>query len=169
MTVPGTSTPDARPRRAENTQPLGRTSTTRPASRNLSQNHLLRTVTPLTAGISPQRSPPRLLTRRSLRWFEFSACTANPEGQPPSLAQHVSLQRSPTSSSLDFQDSQVDVVDDERSHTDRASLGGQNGSRWHRVLVRLLSWRRESLVPGKNRAGIAVRLGWTPIARGRIN
>jgi len=28
------------------------------------------------------------LDRRSLRWFGLSACTASPEGHPPSLAQH---------------------------------------------------------------------------------
>src|SRR6476620_836729 len=44
------------------------------------------------------------LDRRSLRWFGCSACTAHPEGRPPSPAQHVSLQRSSTSSSLNFQD-----------------------------------------------------------------
>jgi len=38
--VPGTSTPDAAAGRAEKVQPLGRTSTTRLASRNLSQNQL---------------------------------------------------------------------------------------------------------------------------------
>jgi hypothetical protein len=46
------------------------------------------------------------LNRRRLRWFGLSACTANPEGQPPSLAQHASCWRSPTSSPLHFQDTQ---------------------------------------------------------------
>src|SRR3984957_6426171 len=30
------------------------------------------------------------LHRRSFRWFGLSACTASPEGRPPSLAQHGS-------------------------------------------------------------------------------
>src|SRR2546426_6377760 len=49
-----------------------------------------RTPDPLVAGLLPQRSPRGLLAGRSLRWFELSACTASPEGQPPSLAQHAS-------------------------------------------------------------------------------
>src|SRR5450759_3857120 len=44
------------------------------------------------------------LDRRSLRWFGISACTATPEGPPPSLAQHASCWRASTSSSLYFQD-----------------------------------------------------------------
>jgi hypothetical protein len=44
------------------------------------------------------------LDRRSLRWFGISACTATPEGPPPSLAQHASCWRASTSSSLRFQD-----------------------------------------------------------------
>src|SRR3954452_12366953 len=42
------------------------------------------------------------LNRRSLRWFGISACTANPEGPPPSLVQHASCRRSSTSSPLHF-------------------------------------------------------------------
>jgi hypothetical protein len=48
------------------------------------------------------------LDRRSLRWFGISACTANPEGQPPSPAQHTSRQRPSTSSTLRFQDTPPD-------------------------------------------------------------
>ena len=48
-----------------------------------------RTPDPLTAGLLPQTLTTPALNRRSLRWFEFSACTAHPEGRPPSLAQHV--------------------------------------------------------------------------------
>ncbi len=40
MTVPVTSTPDAATASAQKVQPVGRTSTLRPPSRNLSQNHL---------------------------------------------------------------------------------------------------------------------------------
>ena len=40
----------------------------------------------------------------TLRRFEFSVCSANPEGLPPSLAQHASCWGPPTSSSLHFQD-----------------------------------------------------------------
>ena len=36
------------------------------------------------------------LYRRSLRWFELPACTANPEDLPPSLAQHGSCRRPST-------------------------------------------------------------------------
>ena len=46
------------------------------------------------------RFPPRLFTGMTLRWFGISACTANPEGLPPSLARHGSWCRSSTSSSL---------------------------------------------------------------------
>jgi len=45
---------------------------------------------PLIAGLLRSRFPPRLLTGMTLRWFGISACTANPEGLPPSLAQHGS-------------------------------------------------------------------------------
>ena len=45
---------------------------------------------PLIAGLLRSRFPPRLLTDMTLRRFGISACTANPEGQPPSLAQHGS-------------------------------------------------------------------------------
>ena len=44
------------------------------------------------------------LNRRSLRWFEISACTATPEDLPPSQIEHVSFWRSSTSSNLHFQD-----------------------------------------------------------------
>ena len=59
---------------------------------------------PLVAGLFRSRFPPRLLTDMTLRWFGISACTANPEGLPPSLAQHGSWWRSSTSSPLPFQD-----------------------------------------------------------------
>jgi hypothetical protein len=59
---------------------------------------------PLIAGLLRSRFPPRLLTGMTLRWFGISACTANPEGQPPSLAQHGPCWRPSTSSSLSFQD-----------------------------------------------------------------
>jgi hypothetical protein len=59
---------------------------------------------PLVAGLFHSRFPPRLLTGMTLRRFGLSACTANPEGLPPSLAQHGSCWRSSTSSSLPFQD-----------------------------------------------------------------
>src|SRR5207302_2985125 len=36
----------------------------------------------------PQRSPPRPLCRRSLRWFETSPCRAIPADLPPSPVQH---------------------------------------------------------------------------------
>src|SRR5215218_9962022 len=44
----------------------------------------------------PQRSPPRLIHRRSLRWFGTSPCRAIPEGHPPSPVQHR-FQESPSS------------------------------------------------------------------------
>jgi hypothetical protein len=47
-----------------------------------------RSPDPLIAGLLHSRFPPRLLTDMTLRRFGLSACTANPEGQPPSLAQH---------------------------------------------------------------------------------
>jgi len=56
------------------------------------------------ASLSRSRSPPRLLTDMTLRRFEISACTATPEDLPPSLAQHGSCQRPPTSPPLPFQD-----------------------------------------------------------------
>jgi putative transposase len=43
----------------------------------------------------------------TLRWFEISACTANSEGLPPSLAQHGSYRRPSTSTSLPFQDTRA--------------------------------------------------------------
>src|SRR5467141_1156686 len=43
---------------------------------------------PLVAGLFRSRFPPRLLTGMTLRRFGLPACTANPEGLPPSLAQH---------------------------------------------------------------------------------
>lgn len=61
---------------------------------------------PLIAGLLPSRFPPRLLTGMTLRRFGISACSANPEGLPPSLAQHGSCWRSSTSSPLPFQDTQ---------------------------------------------------------------
>ena len=59
---------------------------------------------PLIAGLFPSRFPPRLLTGMTLGRFGISACTANPEGLPPSLAQHGSYWRLSTSSSRSFQD-----------------------------------------------------------------
>ena len=54
----------------------------------------------------------------SLRWFGLSACTASPEGQPPSLAQHGSCWRSTPSPSLPFQDTlQGQVVRDNGQKT----------------------------------------------------
>ena len=44
----------------------------------------------LIACLLRSRFPPRLLTGMTLRWFGISACTANPEDLPPSLAQHGS-------------------------------------------------------------------------------
>ncbi len=61
---------------------------------------------PLVADLLPSRLPPRLLTGMTLRRFGISACSANPEGLPPSLAQHGSCWRSSTSSPLPFQDPQ---------------------------------------------------------------
>src|SRR5262249_20910008 len=52
---------------------------------------------PLTAGPFPQRSPPRLLTGAACGGLGSPACTANPEGLPPSLAQHGSCRRPSTS------------------------------------------------------------------------
>ena len=49
-----------------------------------------RSPDPLVAGLLRSRFPPRLLTDMTLQWFGLSACTANPEGLPPSLAQHGS-------------------------------------------------------------------------------
>jgi hypothetical protein len=48
-----------------------------------------RSPDPLVAGLLRSRFPPRILTGMTLRWFGISACSANPEGQPPSLARHV--------------------------------------------------------------------------------
>ena len=62
------------------------------------------TVRPVAAGLFRSRFPPRLLTGMTLRRFEFSVCSANPEDLPPSLAQHASCWGPPTSSSLHFQD-----------------------------------------------------------------
>src|ERR1019366_2659105 len=63
-----------------------------------------RSPDPLIASLFRSRFPPRLLTGMTLRQFGISACTANPEGLPPSLTQHGSCWRSSTSSSLPFQD-----------------------------------------------------------------
>src|SRR5450759_1813001 len=64
----------------------------------------------LVASLFHSRFPPRLLTGMTLRQFGISACTANPEGLPPSLAQHGSCWRSSTSSSLPFQDTLTRVT-----------------------------------------------------------
>src|ERR1039458_5210797 len=56
------------------------------------------------ASLFRSRFPPRLLTDMTLRRFGISACTANPEDLPPSLAQHGSYWRLSTSSSRSFQD-----------------------------------------------------------------
>jgi hypothetical protein len=69
-----------------------------------------RTPNPLIAGLLRSRFPPRLLTGMTLRWFGISACTANPEGLPPSLAQHGSWWRSSTSSPLPFQDALPKII-----------------------------------------------------------
>ncbi len=65
-----------------------------------------RSPDPLVAGLLRSRFPPRLLTGMTLRWFGLPACSASPEGLPPSLAQRVSSWRSSTSSPLHFQDTQ---------------------------------------------------------------
>src|SRR5690242_12294946 len=52
---------------------------------------------PLTAGLSPQRSPPRLLTDAACGGLGSPPALASPEGQPPSLAQHGSCRRPSTS------------------------------------------------------------------------
>jgi hypothetical protein len=57
---------------------------------------------PATCGTSTATLTTPALNRRSLRWFGISACTANPEGPPPSLVQHASCWRSSTSSPLHF-------------------------------------------------------------------
>ena len=62
-----------------------------------------RTPDPLVASLFHSRFPPRLLTDMTLRWFGLSACTANPEDLPPSLAQHGLCRRPSTSSSHSFQ------------------------------------------------------------------
>src|ERR1017187_831901 len=49
-----------------------------------------RTPDPLLASRFRDRFPPRLLTGMTSRWFGLPACTASPEGLPPSLAQHGS-------------------------------------------------------------------------------
>jgi len=64
---------------------------------------------PLIAGLLRSRFPPRLLTGMTLRRFEISACTANPEDLPPSLAQHGSCWRPSTSPPLSFQDTRAPV------------------------------------------------------------
>ena len=46
----------------------------------------------------------------TLRRFGLSACTANPEDLPPSLAQHGSCWRSSTSSALPFQDTRPNAL-----------------------------------------------------------
>ncbi len=69
-----------------------------------------RSPDPLVASLLRSRFPPRLFTGMTLRWFGISACTANPEGLPPSLTQHGSCWRSSTSTSLPFQDTPVPMV-----------------------------------------------------------
>src|SRR5215469_8470366 len=61
---------------------------------------------PLTAGLFPQRSPPRLLTGAACGGLGSPPASASPKAQPPSLAQHGSCRRPSTSPSLPFQDTQ---------------------------------------------------------------
>jgi hypothetical protein len=68
------------------------------SGRNAEEAH----TCPATRGTSTATLTTPALNRRSLRWFGISACTANPEGPPPSLVQHASCWRSSTSSPLHF-------------------------------------------------------------------
>ena len=49
-----------------------------------------RSPDPVSPGLFTETLTTTALDRRSFRWFGLSACTASPEGQPPSLAQHGS-------------------------------------------------------------------------------
>ena len=82
-----------------------------------------RSPDPLVASLLRSRFPPRLLTGMTLRRFGISACTANPEGLPPSLTQHGSCWRSSTSSSLPFQDTPVPMVPTGGTPSRRSGLG----------------------------------------------
>ena len=92
-----------------------------------------RSPDPLVAGLLRSRFPPRLLTGMTLRWFGISACTANPEGLPPSPTQHGSCWRSSTSTSLPFQDTRAPVhrreVDKMRHFRKRSRLGAARSGR----------------------------------------
>jgi hypothetical protein len=63
-----------------------------------------RSPDPLIASLLRSRFPPLALDRHDTAAVWDLRRTANPEGLPPSLAQHGSCWRSPTSSSLPFQD-----------------------------------------------------------------
>ena len=62
------------------------------------------TADPLVASLFRSRFPLQLLTEMTLRCFGISACSANPEGLPPSLTQHESTQQPSTLLCLFFQD-----------------------------------------------------------------
>jgi hypothetical protein len=59
---------------------------------------------PLTAGLFPQRSPPRLLTGAACGGLGSPPARRTRRAKPPSLAQHGSCRRPSTSPSLSFQD-----------------------------------------------------------------
>jgi len=59
---------------------------------------------PLTAGLFPQRSPPRLLTGAACGSLGSPPALASRRAKPPSLAQHGSCRRPSTSPPLPFQD-----------------------------------------------------------------
>ena len=63
-----------------------------------------RTPDPLTAGLIPQRSPPRLLTGAACGGLGSPPARRTRRAKPPSLAQHGSCWRPSTSPSLPFQD-----------------------------------------------------------------
>jgi len=76
--------------------------------------------------------PPRLLTDMTLRRFGLSACTANPEDLPPSLAQHGSCWRPSTSPPLSFQDTRARSCSTSRypvgDGDDQSGVGGRLAS-----------------------------------------
>ena len=63
-----------------------------------------RTPDPLTAGLFPQRSPPRLLTDAACGGLGSPPTRRTRRATPPSLAQHGSCRRASTSPSLSLQD-----------------------------------------------------------------